>query len=171
MKKRFVLIIIIIVCNLHALLSCSSGMKNTKLSENNAEKNTSPDRSGNMIESFPGNSISDTLNPEQLAGEYTVYISNFKAKIRIYIFNNKFYGDIRFEEWGKRLPQPLKDLNISGNKIYFIRSITTAEDMEKYGSARFFRQQFHGFFSDDRKRIKGYYLEAGAEASWWGVRE
>jgi hypothetical protein len=119
-----------------------------------------------LKERFPGNSISDVDNPEKYVGEYNAYISNFKATITLFIINNKFYGEIKYEQWGNGLPQPLKDLKITDNKIFFIRSISTDQEIKKFNSNRFFKQQYHGIFSNDHKQVKGYFIEAGAEASW-----
>ena len=148
----------------NAVINCSTQVKKDVVTGNK-------DSAVSLEEDFSGNKITDVSNPEEFIGEYEAYIANFKAIITLSIRNNKFYGEIRFSDWGNGLPQPLKGLNIAENKIFFIRSVETEEELKKYGSSRFFKQRFHGVFSTDQKKIKGYFIESGAESSWGAFKK
>jgi len=99
-------------------------------------------------------------------GIYALIMSGYKGEINIEFQDGKFTGTIKFFNWGNGVPQPLTDLRITGNKIYFKRIIRTREDLIKYGGTAYFEQDFYGIFSEDKKKIKGYYRYAGTQDGW-----
>ncbi|MBN2041741.1 MAG: hypothetical protein JW864_17020 [Spirochaetes bacterium] len=162
--NRAIIIFLSVVLLGNAFLNCSTQVKKDAAADNKISAVP-------LKEDHPGNAVTDVSNPDDFPGEYEAYISNFKAIITLRVRNNKFYGEIRFSSPGSGVPQPLKDLTIADNKIYFIRSVETEEELKKYGSSRFFKQTFHGGFSADRKKIKGYFIESGAESSWGAFKK
>jgi hypothetical protein len=101
-----------------------------------------------------------------VAGEYRMRVSGFTGTLMIVYEVGVYSGTIRFDGLGNNVPQPLKNLRIKDGKIYFIRSVTTDEEMKKYGSRRYFVQTYHGTFSEDGKQIKGRYMDSGTENRW-----
>ena len=99
-------------------------------------------------------------------GEYRLQVGGFTGTLLLADENGLYSGTIRFDGWGNNVPQPLKDLRVKDGKIYFVRSITTAEEMKKYGSTRYFVQTYHGTFSEDGKAIRGRYVDSGTEYRW-----
>ena len=98
-------------------------------------------------------------------------MSGYKGEIFIGVKDGVFYGTIKFYNWGNGAPQPLKNLKVNEDRVYFIRSITTKEEIVKYGGTDRFTQEFYGIFSKDRKIIRGYYRYAGTQDSWEAVKK
>ncbi|MBP9042075.1 MAG: hypothetical protein KBG49_01150 [Spirochaetes bacterium] len=124
-------------------------------------------------EIIKGNDIngSGISNPEYYTGSFEITMSGYKGEIFIGIKDGAFYGTIKFYNWGNGVPQPLKSLRVNEDKIYFIRSITTREELIKYGGTDFFTQEFYGIISKDRKIIRGYYRYAGTQDNWQAIRK
>ncbi len=83
---------------------------------------------------------------------------------------NELLRNYRFDGWENNTPQPLKELRVNNGKIYFVRSVSTADEMKKYGATRFFSQTYRGDFSADGRQIKGEYNESGTESRWEASR-
>ncbi len=73
--------------------------------------------------------------------------------------------------WGTGKAEPLKKLSVKDGKIYFERSVETAEELRKYGGARYFRQKYYGSFSRDGSEIRGEFTDSGAVANWRAGRQ
>ncbi len=136
--------------------------------------------SGNIIthnngdsEIVKGNSVKDSgiTDTENHIGTFEVKMGDYKGEIFIGVADGTFYGTLLFYNWGNGTPQPLKNLKVNEDRIYFIRSITTREEIEKYGGTAVFTQEFYGIFSKDRKIIRGYYRYAGTQDSWEAVKK
>lgn len=124
-------------------------------------------------EIIKGNSVKESgiNDPQNHIGSFGVSMSGYKGEIFIGMADGMFYGTIMFYNWGNGTPQPLKELRVNEDRVYFIRSITTKEELEKYGGTAIFTQEFYGIYSKDRKIIRGYYKYAGTQDSWEAVRK
>lgn len=120
-----------------------------------------------------GNSVSDSGIKDIVnhSGNFDVKMSGYKGELFIGIADNKFYGTIKFFNWGNGVPQPLINLKITDDKIYFKREIKTKEDLVKYGGTAFFEQEFYGIFTADKKMVKGYYRYLGTQDNWEAVKK
>lgn len=146
-----------------------------------AGNNTSQDQpSGNVenngnekTEIIKGNSVKESGITDALnhTGSFEVKMGDYKGEIVLGISEGAFYGTILFFNWGNGTPQPLKELRVNEDRIYFVRSITTREEIDKYGGTAVFKQEFYGIFSKDRKIIRGYYRYAGTQDSWEAVKK
>lgn len=117
--------------------------------------------------SVTGSGITDVVNH---SGTFDIKMGDYKGEIFIGIADGSFYGTILFYNWGNGTPQPLKNLKVNEDRIYFIRSITSREEIDKYGGTATFTQEFYGIFSKDKKIIRGYYRYAGTQDSWEAVK-
>jgi len=171
MRKGLLLVMIIIF----VFYACAK--KN--IAEETAEITAQDDSSINFKpvhnnkELIKGNSVKESgiTDTENHTGTFEVKMGAYKGEIFIGITDGAFYGTILFHNWGNRTPQPLKNLKVNEDRIYFIRSITTREEIEKYGGTATFTQDFYGIFSKDKKIIRGYYRYAGTQDSWEAVKK
>ncbi len=122
---------------------------------------------------LPGNSIHESgiSDIDSHSGEFNLSMSGYKGELFIGIANERFYGTIKFFNWGNGVPQPLTDLKVTEDKIYFKRVIKTKEDLIKYGGTAYFEQDFYGIFTTDKKTIKGYYRYIGTQDNWEAVKK
>jgi len=106
------------------------------------------------------------------SGTFSVYMTGYRGTLTLSMKNGNVEGTIYFPDWGHGEPQVLHDVhvNVKDRNIYFIRSVTTEEEMKKTGSGRYFSQVFRGVFSPDWKKIRGVYTDAGADYSWQAER-
>lgn len=130
-----------------------------------------PDSKADQI--IYGNSIEDSgiTDTTHHAGTFAFTMSGFKGELFIGVADNKFYGTIKFFNWGNGIPQPLTDLKLTEDKIYFKRVISTKEDLLRYGGTSFFEQTFYGVFTADKKKVKGYYHYSGTQDIWEAVKK
>jgi hypothetical protein len=121
----------------------------------------------------PGDKIKDQgiKAATDRSGIFSFKMSGYKGEITLEVQDGKYYGTIKFFNWGNGTPQPLNDLKVTEDKIYFKRIIRTKEDLNKYGGTAYFEQDFYGVFTEDRKKIKGYYIYAGTQDSWEAVKK
>jgi hypothetical protein len=122
---------------------------------------------------LPGNSIQESgiKDISLYSGKFNFTMSGYKGELFIGIANERFYGSIKFFNWGNGVPQPLTDLRVNEDKIYFKRVIKTKEDLIKYGGTAYFEQDFYGIFTADKKTIKGYYRYTGTQDNWEAVKK
>lgn len=129
---------------------------------------------GSKIEKIEGldKTHKSSMRMDFFNGSFKLKISSFRGILYIGKKNNIYYGYMSFPDWGDGKPQELKNLHVDENKkkIYFVRSVQTPEEAKKYNSKRYFVQKFYGKLTKDGKRIKGYYIDSGAEASWQAER-
>lgn len=122
---------------------------------------------------IPGNNVNESgiedMNTH--TGGFDLSMSGYKGELFIGISEGKFYGTIKFSNWGNGTPQPLVDLKVSEEKIYFKRIIRTKEDLIKYGGTAYFEQDFYGIFTPDKKTIKGYYRYTGTQDNWQALKK
>jgi hypothetical protein len=158
---------LILVAALLSVTQCSRGVKTEVSGTETSEKTTDKDR-------VPGDRGEDkqaeTVNPLAYTGSFRLTVSGFTGSLVLGYADGVYTGTIRFDGWGNNNPQPLKDLRINNGKIYFVRSVSTADEMKKYGATRFFSQTYRGDFSPDGRQIKGEYNESGTESRWEASR-
>jgi len=169
-----------ILCALLLFVSCAKKavIQENKLTDENvsivATENKDEERPAEEVdEILKGNDIKESgiSEPDTYTGSFEITMSGYKGEIFIGIKDGSFYGTIKFYNWGNGTPQPLKNLRVNEDKIYFVRSITTKEELVKYGGTAFFTQEFYGFISKDKKIIRGYYRYAGMQDNWQAVRK
>lgn len=122
---------------------------------------------------LPGNSVNESgvKDISSHSGVFDVSMSGYKGELFIGIADGRFYATIKFFNWGNGTPQPVTDLKITEDKIYFKRIIKTKEDLIKYGGTAFFDQDFYGIFTADKKTIKGYYRYIGTQDNWEAIKK
>jgi len=122
---------------------------------------------------LPGNSIQESGINDIVShsGEFNLSMSGYKGELFIGVANERFFGTIKFFNWGNGIPQPLSDLKVTDDKIYFKRVIKTKDDLVKYGGTAYFEQEFYGIFTSDKKTIKGYYRYTGTQDNWEAVKK
>ncbi|MCP4131777.1 MAG: hypothetical protein GY754_12430 [bacterium] len=131
---------------------------------------TGTDKNGNKINDETKTTPS-VVTKNKFAGTYSYIQTGFTGTLVIGIKDNAYYGTLKFNNWGKGIPQPLKEFRITESKIYFVRSIRTQEELKKYGGTRTFTQQYYGAFTPDGLKISGYYLYSGSETKWKAKRK
>lgn len=167
--KRFSLCLIIITTTV-MLISCGKAVK-TDPAGNNVSDNAGINKTESGKQ--PGNEIKKTEIKDILdhTGVFALTMSGYKGEITIESLDGKLTGTIKFYNWGNGVSQPVNDLRITDNKIYFKRMIKTREDLIKYGGTAYFEQDFYGIFSEDKKMIKGYYRYSGTQDGWEAVKK
>jgi len=167
MKKKLLLLSLTAVCLLFS--ACAKSVK-TDAVQADTDKNVPASETEKKLY---GNSITESgiKDISDHSGLFDISMSGYRGEIFIGTADNKFYGTIKFFNWGNGVPQPLIDLKVHEDKIYFKRQITTKEELAKYGGTAFFEQEFYGIFSADRKIIKGYYRYLGTQDSWQAYKK
>lgn len=162
-------VIIITILSLSLLSSCSG--KKVKLDSSPAEDTGNTGKTGEIL--IPGNSVKESgvKDIKSAAGTFDVSMGQFKGELKIDVIDGRFHGTLKFYNWGNGIPQPLKNLRINNDRIYFVRSIRTKEELERYGGTAFFTQEFYGIFSGDGTLIRGYYRFLGAQDNWEARRK
>lgn len=175
MKNRLVLIVIVMILSSGCAKKSITGEKGDIAQGNGSAENVTPPGKTGAEEKgiVKGNSVADSgINDvENHTGLFEVTMSGYRGEIFIGVADGVFYGTIKFFNWGNGVPQPLKDLRVNEEKVYFVRSITTREEIDKYGGTATFRQEFYGIFSKDKKLIGGYYRYAGTQDNWEAVKK
>jgi hypothetical protein len=161
------LIPLILMAALLSVSQCSRSVKKTEGGTETGEKATEKDRASTDMEK---DKSGETVIPLAYTGSFRLSVSGFTGSLVLGYADGVYTGTIRFDGWGNNTPQPLKELRINNGKIYFVRSVTSADEMKKYGATRFFSQTYRGDFSPDGKKIKGEYNESGTESRWEASR-
>lgn len=168
MKKNKLLLLMILI--LPFFLFCSK--KN--ISDTNSQiENKQPLTENNDKTTIPGNTVKESgvTDIKNRTGTFEVYMGSYKGELLIAVKDGRFYGTLKFSNWGNGTPQPLKDLRINNDRIYFVRSITTRDELKIYGGTAFFTQEFYGIFSSDGSLVRGYYRYLGAQDNWEARRK
>lgn len=165
--KKFLLILSIIFTVLIITVCGKTVIKDPVSSDTN---NISEVQNDSIL---PGNSVNDSgiKDITNHVGLFDVSMSGYKGELFIGITDGKFYATIKFYNWGNGTPQPVTDLKVTDDKIYFKRVINTKEDLLKYGGTAFFEQDFYGIFTSDKKTIKGYYRYIGTQDNWEAIKK
>lgn len=168
MKKKYSSIIILIL-TLALFAACSKkGLIENSISTGG---DFIPADSAEVV-LIPGNSVIDSgvEDLKTATGTFNVTMGPYRGELATYVKDGRFYGTLKFYNWGNGTPQPLKNLRINNNRIYFVRSITTKDELERYGGTAYFTQEFFGIFSADGNLIRGYYRYLGAQDNWEAKR-
>jgi len=162
-------ILLLILTTVSLMTFCAKSVKKDSVNINANE--ISSDKFAEKI--LPGNNVSESgvKDITTHSGQFDITMSGYRGEIFIGIAEDRFYGTIKFYNWGNGVPQPLTDLKISDDKIYFKRTIKTKEDLIKYGGTAFFDHDFYGIFTPDKKTIKGYYRFTGTQDNWEAVKK
>jgi len=161
--------IILIILSLSIITACSG--KKVKLDGTPSDNIERTGKTGEIL--IPGNSVKESglKDIKSATGTFDVSMGSFRGELKIDVIDGRFYGTLKFYNWGNGVPQPLKNLRINNDRIYFVRSITTKEELERYGGTAYFTQEFYGIFSGDSRLIRGYYRFLGAQDNWEARRK
>jgi len=167
MKKNLTLFSILFA--LFIFSGCGKSLK-TDLTPPVGDNTSSNIQNENIL---PGNSIKESgvKDISIHSGSFALTMSGYKGELFIGIADGRFYGTIKFSNWGNGIPQPLINLKVNEDKIYFRRVIKTKQDLIKYGGTDYFDQEFYGIFTPDKKTIKGYYRYIGTQDNWDAVKK
>lgn len=99
-------------------------------------------------------------------GDYVVNAAGNHGYLSLRASGGSVYGTIRFPGWGRGATEYLKGVRISGGTIYFIRSVTTPQEMKRLGASAYFTQQYTGEYFQSGRLIKGYYTVYGQRKQW-----
>ncbi len=94
---------------------------------------------------------------QSFLGTYRMDVSGHQGVLYIYSLPSGGPGaTIHFQNWGKRVPEPLFAVQILNNRITFVRACQGARCQE-IGATGPFRQDYQGVLSDDARTIEGTY--------------
>jgi hypothetical protein len=103
---------------------------------------------------------------KDLIGDYVVNAAGNHGYLSLRASGRTVYGTVRFPDWGRGATEYLKGVSISGRKIYFTRSVTTAQELKRVGANAYFTQVYSGEYYQSGKLIKGYYTVQGQRKPW-----
>lgn len=166
-------IVILIILSILLIAGCTKALKTDSGAIDPVNNTLTEPAANNTNSILPGNNIQESgiTDITSHSGEFSITMSGYKGELFIGISNKRFYGTIKFFNWGNGVPQPLTDLKVTEDKIYFKRVIKTKEDLIKYGGTAYFEQDFYGIFTADKKTIKGYYRYIGTQDNWEAVKK
>lgn len=99
-------------------------------------------------------------------GDYVVNAAGNHGYLSLRASGGYVYGTIRFPDWGRGATEYLKGVRIAGGKIYFTRSVTTAQELKRVGGSAYFTQQYSGEYFRSGSLIRGFYTVQGARKPW-----
>ena len=99
-------------------------------------------------------------------GDYVVNAAGNHGYLSLRASGGAVYGSLRFPGWGRGATEYLKGVRIAGGKIYFTRSVTTAQELKRVGASAYFSQQYTGEYFQSGRLIKGYYTVYGQRKQW-----
>lgn len=120
---------------------------------------TSPDASGPALGAWHP-SLKDYI------GDYTVNAAGNHGYLSLRASGSYLYGTIRFPEWGRGATEYLKNVRLIEGKIYFTRSITTPQELQRIGGNSYFIQEYSGEYLQSGSLIRGYYTIYGTRKTW-----
>ena len=103
-------------------------------------------------------------------GDYTVNAAGNHGYLSLRASGGYLYGTIRFPEWGRGATEYLKYVRLVDGKIYFTRSITTPQELQRIGGNSYFVQQYSGEYFQSGSLIRGYYTIQGSQKTWEAVK-
>ncbi len=104
-------------------------------------------------------------------GDYTINAAGNRGFMSLRAGGEALYGTIRFPEWGKGATEYLKNVRIVGGKIYFTRSATTAYEIKRLGTNKYFVQHYRGEYFQSGNYIRGTYTVQGETKAWEAVKK
>lgn len=103
-------------------------------------------------------------------GTYRVDVSGHKGILYIYSLPGGSPGaTLHFQNWGKHIPEPLANVTIQGNRIYFVRSCAGRRCAE-IGATGPFRQDYTGELTPDGVTLSGQYTGGQSGSGWVATR-
>jgi len=104
--------------------------------------------------------------PDEYTGTYSINAAGNSGILALRRANGAFYGSIRFPNWGRGATEPLKGVRISGGKIFFVRSVTTPDEVKRTGANGPFVQEYSGEYTQGGRSIRGSYRVSGIQKQW-----
>jgi hypothetical protein len=100
-------------------------------------------------------------------GDYTVNAAGNHGYLSLRATAGGYlYGSIRFPEWGRGATEYLKYVRLVNGKIYFTRSVTTPQELQRIGGNSYFIQEYSGEYLRSGNLIRGYYTIQGTRKAW-----
>jgi len=103
-------------------------------------------------------------------GDYQINAAGNRGFLSLRAGGGRVYGTVRFTDWGRGATEYLKSLQIGGGKIYFIRSVTTAQELKRVGGNAYFVQRYSGEYIKSGRMIKGFYTVYGSRKEWEAIK-
>jgi hypothetical protein len=103
-------------------------------------------------------------------GDYTVNAAGNHGYLSLRASGGYLYGTIRFPEWGRGATEYLKYVSLINGKIYFTRSVTTPQELQRIGGNAYFVQQYSGEYLQSGNLIRGYYTIQGTRKTWEAIK-
>ena len=101
-----------------------------------------------------------------LLGTYKINVAGHEGYLYLKQKNNRLYGGVKFPNWANGVYEPLKNIKIEKNRIYFTRSATSIKEVRRIGASSYFTQTYSGTYYAKGREIKGFYKHSGAKHSW-----
>lgn len=109
------------------------------------------------------------VNPRYL-GKYKILASGHTGYLYLRAKNGQVYGVVRFPQWANGVNEGLRGVRIAGNALYFSRAVTSEHERKRIGINYYFTQRYNGRYTQNGRRIEGYYLRDGVKSSWSAER-
>lgn len=104
-------------------------------------------------------------------GDYTVNAAGNHGYLSLRATAGGYlYGTIRFPEWGRGATEYLKYVRLVNGKIYFTRSVTTPQELQRIGGNSYFIQEYSGEYLQSGNLIRGYYTIQGSRKTWEAMK-
>jgi len=104
-------------------------------------------------------------------GDYTVNAAGNHGYLSLRATAGGYlYGTIRFPEWGRGATEYLKYVRLINGRIYFTRSVTAPQELQRIGGNSYFIQDYSGEYFKSGNLIRGYYTIQGARKTWEAVK-
>lgn len=108
----------------------------------------------------------DGAVPAWALGTFNIDAAGNKGYLVLYEKNGVAYGTIRFPGWGRGPVEYLSSVRIRGDRIEFVRSVSTREEMLRTGASAPFVQRYQGRYLRGGAAIDGTY-SVGVNIKTW----
>lgn len=106
----------------------------------------------------------------EFVGRYALDVGGHRGFLIVYVAGNGApAATLQFSNWGKRVPEPLWNVSITGRTIAFLRTCAGARCAE-IGASAPFRQIYTGEMMPGDREIRGTYMGGQSASSWKAVR-
>jgi hypothetical protein len=127
---------------------------------NCAEEPAPPEETSGAVPAFPS----------EFVGRYALDVGGHRGYLIVYASpNGAPAATLQFTNWGKRVPEPLWSVYVSGRAITFTRACAGARCAE-IGASAPFRQTYTGEMLPGDREIRGTYSGGQSASSWKAVR-
>lgn len=108
--------------------------------------------------------------PAEFVGRYALDVGGHKGYLIVYVApGGAPAATLQFTNWGKRVPEPLFGVYVSGRVITFTRTCAGPRCAE-IGASAPFRQVYTGEMMAGDAEIRGTYTGGQSASSWKAVR-